>query len=67
MQTQIAAEDRSSSNRLGLKNEAEGLEALHHGWQQQVAAWHLAHKAAAQNAGSILSRIDALIAKLEAL
>lgn len=66
MQPHIAAEDHPNLIRVSLEDETNGLEALHRGWTQQVAAWRLAHGAAVENAREILARTDALIARLEA-
>ena len=38
---------------------------IHEGFAQRVAAWRVAHTAAAGHATSLLARMDALIAKLE--
>ncbi len=66
MQTLSVGEDRAKPATNGLQEEAQGLEALHRGWTQRVAAWRLAHAAAVQNATSLLARTDRLIAQIEA-
>lgn len=65
MQTQ-AARETSSPIRTCLKDESDGLQTLHRGWTQHVAAWQLAHEATVDKAEALLARMDALIAKLEA-
>jgi hypothetical protein len=66
MQLQIAARQNSSAPNVNLQQETDGLATLHRSWTQHVQAWEMAHGAAAANAESILARMDALIAKLEA-
>ena len=66
MQTHAAGETLSNPTRVSLHEETDGLEALHRGWAQHVAAWRLAHDAAINNATTIVARMDAVIAKLEA-
>ncbi|MBI1211716.1 MAG: hypothetical protein GC190_09660 [Alphaproteobacteria bacterium] len=65
MQLQLDANEHAANTR-GLYQETDGLARLHQTWTQHVAAWRLAHEAAAANAEDVLARMDALIAKLEA-
>ncbi len=66
MQTVEARDHRAKPVTINLQEETAGLEALHRGWAQQVAAWRLAHEAAVHNTAKILARTDALIAAFEA-
>ena len=66
MQTHTASERSSSPVLDCLHQESDGLQAMHRGWTQRVAAWRLAHEAAAAKAEGLLARMDALIARLEA-
>ena len=65
MQTLAAADYRAKPATVCLHAETEGLDALHRGWTQHVAAWRLAHEAAVDNANNLLARMDALIASFE--
>lgn len=65
MQTLAVGDYRTKPATVCLHDETEGLDALHRGWMQHVAAWRLAHEAAVDNAKNVLARIDALIASLE--
>lgn len=66
MQLQIAAREGTSPPNANLEQETDGLAILHRSWTRHVQAWQLAHGAAAANAESVLARMDALIAKIEA-
>ena len=66
MQTVEAREHRAKPVTINLQEETDGLEALHCGWAQHVAAWRLAHEAAVRNSAKILTRMDSLIAAIEA-
>ena len=65
MQAHVASDERSPPICAAL-NEIDGLEAINRGLGQRVTAWRVAHSSAAGNATSLLARMDALIAKLEA-
>jgi len=66
MQTNIASDDRISRICAGLNEETAALEALNRGFSHRVAAWRLAHETTIGHATSLLTRIDALIAKFDA-
>ena len=65
MQTVEAREHRAEPVTINLQDETDGLEALHRGLAQHVAAWRLAHEAAVHNSAKILTRMDSLIAAIE--
>lgn len=66
MHIEIADGQNAPRNQANLQQETDGLALLSRSWTQHVAAWQLAHEAAIANAQSVLARMDALIAKLDA-
>jgi hypothetical protein len=67
MQTHTAEGRRAIDGDACLLEQTDDLDALHRRWLKQVAAWRSAHEAAAQHSASLLGRMDAMIARLEAL
>jgi hypothetical protein len=66
MNLEIAGREALATTHMSLAQETDGLASLHRSWVQHVQAWELAHAAVEANAQSMLARMDALIARLEA-